>query len=105
MTATLVTTNLAGGFAHRTLFERLFTVLQAWGHREQPPTVPGLVRRGGGRSCAPLGLHQGAAGHRSAARDGEAPPDSVPVLSATDVLTGEEVVLREGGRIVDRRVD
>ncbi|MFM9630271.1 hypothetical protein ACKI10_21950 [Streptomyces galilaeus] len=40
----------------RTLFERLFTVLQASTHREQLPTVPELVRREVGRSCAPLGL-------------------------------------------------
>ncbi|MGN9816457.1 hypothetical protein ACTMUQ_14100 [Streptomyces sp. SD11] len=41
----------------RTLFERLFTVLQASAHREELPTVPELVRREVGRSCAPLGLH------------------------------------------------
>ncbi|MFJ5259828.1 hypothetical protein ACIQAC_05035 [Streptomyces sp. NPDC088387] len=41
----------------RTLFERLFTVLQASAHREELPTVPELVRREAGRSCAPLGLH------------------------------------------------
>lgn len=41
----------------RTLFERLFTVLQASTHREQLPTVPELVRREAGRSCAPLGLY------------------------------------------------
>jgi hypothetical protein len=41
----------------RTLFERLFTVLQASAHREQLPTVPELVRREVGRSCAPLGLY------------------------------------------------
>ncbi|WP_327715596.1 hypothetical protein OG381_08985 [Streptomyces sp. NBC_00490] len=41
----------------RTLFERLFTVLQASTHREQLPTVPELVRREVGRSCAPLGLY------------------------------------------------
>ncbi|MFJ4788466.1 hypothetical protein [Streptomyces sp. NPDC088794] len=41
----------------RTLFERLFTVLQASAHREQLPTVPELVRREAGRSCAPLGLY------------------------------------------------
>lgn len=42
----------------RTLFERLFTVLQASTHREQLPTVPELVRREVGRSCAPLGLYE-----------------------------------------------
>ncbi|MFH8691271.1 hypothetical protein ACH4EC_30930 [Streptomyces anulatus] len=41
----------------RTLFERLFTVLQASAHREQLPTVPELVRREVDRSCAPLGLY------------------------------------------------
>lgn len=41
----------------RTLFERLFTVLQASAHREELPTVPELVRREVGRSCAPLGLY------------------------------------------------
>ncbi|WP_020138506.1 hypothetical protein [Streptomyces sp. 351MFTsu5.1] len=41
----------------RTLFERLFTVLQTSTHREQLPTVPELVGREVGRSCAPLGLH------------------------------------------------
>ncbi|MDX3630425.1 hypothetical protein PV728_08925 [Streptomyces europaeiscabiei] len=41
----------------RTLFERLFTVLQASTHREQLATVPELVRREAGRSCAPLGLY------------------------------------------------
>ncbi|MEU5892185.1 hypothetical protein ABZ835_35925 [Streptomyces sp. NPDC047461] len=41
----------------RTLFERLFTVLQASTHREQLPTVPELVRREVDRSCAPLGLY------------------------------------------------
>lgn len=41
----------------RTLFERLFTVLQASAHREHLPTVPELVRREVGRSCAPLGLY------------------------------------------------
>ncbi|MFJ6294807.1 hypothetical protein ACIQJX_15780 [Streptomyces griseoviridis] len=40
----------------RTLFERLFTVLQASTHREELPTVPELVRHEVGRSCAPLGL-------------------------------------------------
>ncbi|MGC5562225.1 hypothetical protein ACPYPG_05205 [Streptomyces sp. FR-108] len=41
----------------RTLFERLFTVLQASAHREELPTVPELVRREVGRGCAPLGLY------------------------------------------------
>ncbi|MER6133044.1 hypothetical protein [Streptomyces sp. NPDC001815] len=41
----------------RTLFERLFSVLQASTHREQLPTVPELVRREVDRSCAPLGLY------------------------------------------------
>ena len=41
----------------RTLFERLFVVLQASVRREDLPTVPELVRREVGRSCAPLGLH------------------------------------------------
>ncbi|GHC73105.1 hypothetical protein [Streptomyces flavofungini] len=41
----------------RTLFERLFTVLQTSAHREELPTVPELVRREVGRSCAPLGLY------------------------------------------------
>ncbi|MFD5403222.1 hypothetical protein [Streptomyces griseorubiginosus] len=41
----------------RTLLERLFTVLQASTHREHLPTVPELVEREVGRSCAPLGLH------------------------------------------------
>ncbi|PSM42452.1 hypothetical protein C6Y14_14620 [Streptomyces dioscori] len=41
----------------RTLFERLFTVLQASAHREELPAVPELVRREVGRSCAPLGLY------------------------------------------------
>ncbi|MFD0306152.1 hypothetical protein [Streptomyces sp. NPDC127119] len=41
----------------RTLFERLFTVLQASAHREELPTAPELVRREVGRSCAPLGLY------------------------------------------------
>ncbi|WP_313751543.1 hypothetical protein [Streptomyces parvus] len=41
----------------RTLFERLFTVLQTSAHREQLPTVPELVRREVDRSCAPLGLY------------------------------------------------
>nr|WSX75295.1 hypothetical protein OH826_16155 [Streptomyces sp. NBC_00899] len=41
----------------RTLFERLFTVLQSSAHREELPAVPELVRREAGRSCAPLGLY------------------------------------------------
>ena len=41
----------------RTLFERLFTVLQASAHREELPAVPELVRREVGRSCAPFGLY------------------------------------------------
>ncbi|MGW2048975.1 hypothetical protein ACWCPF_27880 [Streptomyces sp. NPDC001858] len=41
----------------RTLFERLFVVLQSSSRREELPTVPDLVRREVGRSCAPLGLH------------------------------------------------
>ncbi|MFJ1786996.1 hypothetical protein ACIOML_22095 [Streptomyces anulatus] len=41
----------------RTLFERLFTVLQSSAHRERLPTVPELVRREVDRSCAPLGLY------------------------------------------------
>ncbi|MDQ0776391.1 hypothetical protein QF026_004857 [Streptomyces aurantiacus] len=41
----------------RTLFERLFVVLQSSVRREELPTVPELVRREVGRSCAPLGLH------------------------------------------------
>ncbi|WP_326770388.1 hypothetical protein OG978_42180 (plasmid) [Streptomyces sp. NBC_01591] len=41
----------------RTLFERLFVVLQSSVRREGLPTVPELVRREVGRSCAPLGLH------------------------------------------------
>lgn len=40
----------------RTLFERLFVVLQSSVRREGLPTVPELVRREVGRSCAPLGL-------------------------------------------------
>lgn len=40
----------------RTLFERLFTVLQSSVRREGLPAVPELVRREVGRSCAPLGL-------------------------------------------------
>jgi hypothetical protein len=41
----------------RTLFERLFVVLQSSARREELPTVPELVGRETGRSCAPLGLH------------------------------------------------
>ncbi|MFI6247444.1 hypothetical protein [Streptomyces sp. NPDC051016] len=41
----------------RTLFERLFVVLQSSARREELPTVPELVSREVGRSCAPLGLH------------------------------------------------
>ncbi|MEU6227905.1 hypothetical protein [Streptomyces sp. NPDC047042] len=41
----------------RTLFERLFTVLQSSAHREELATVAELVARETGRSCAPLGLH------------------------------------------------
>jgi hypothetical protein len=41
----------------RTLFERLFVVLQSSTRREELPTVPELVGRETGRSCAPLGLH------------------------------------------------
>ncbi|MEU3615469.1 hypothetical protein ABZ725_24520 [Streptomyces sp. NPDC006872] len=41
----------------RTLFERLFVVLQSSSRREELPTVPDLVQREVGRSCAPLGLH------------------------------------------------
>jgi hypothetical protein len=41
----------------RTLFERLFTVLQSSAHRDELPMVPELVRREVGRSCAPLGLY------------------------------------------------
>lgn len=40
----------------RTLYERLFTVLQTSAHREELPAVPELVRREVARSCAPLGL-------------------------------------------------
>ncbi|MER8235860.1 hypothetical protein [Streptomyces sp. NPDC094049] len=40
----------------RTLFERLFVVLQSSSRREELPTVPELVAREAGRSCAPLGL-------------------------------------------------
>ncbi|WP_457518339.1 hypothetical protein [Streptomyces sp. TE33382] len=41
----------------RTLFERVFAALQASARREELPTVPELVRREAGRSCAPLGLY------------------------------------------------
>ncbi|MGH1553077.1 hypothetical protein ACRAWF_16840 [Streptomyces sp. L7] len=41
----------------RTLFERLFVVLQSSARREELPTVPELIRREVGRSCAPLGLY------------------------------------------------
>ncbi|WP_427924707.1 hypothetical protein [Streptomyces sp. cg40] len=41
----------------RTLFERLFVVLQSSSRREELPTVLELVRREVGRSCAPLGLY------------------------------------------------
>ena len=41
----------------RTLFERIFVVLRASARREELPTVPELVQREVGRSCAPLGLH------------------------------------------------
>ncbi|WP_416955287.1 hypothetical protein [Streptomyces sp. Agncl-13] len=41
----------------RTLFERLFVVLQSSARREELPTVPELVGREVGRSCAPLGLY------------------------------------------------
>ncbi|MFF2324823.1 MULTISPECIES: hypothetical protein [unclassified Streptomyces] len=41
----------------RTLFERLFVVLQSSARREELPTVPELVGREAGRSCAPLGLY------------------------------------------------
>lgn len=41
----------------RTLFERLFVVLQSSARREELPTVPELVSLEVGRSCAPLGLH------------------------------------------------
>lgn len=40
----------------RTLFERLFVVLQSSSRREELPAVPELVAREPGRSCAPLGL-------------------------------------------------
>ncbi|MCX4763976.1 hypothetical protein OG562_24040 [Streptomyces sp. NBC_01275] len=41
----------------RTLFERLFVVLQSSARREELPTAPELVGREAGRSCAPLGLY------------------------------------------------
>ncbi|GAA3900908.1 hypothetical protein GCM10023084_61700 [Streptomyces lacrimifluminis] len=41
----------------RTLFERLFTVLQSSAHREELAPVAELVARETGRSCAPLGLY------------------------------------------------
>lgn len=41
----------------RTLFERLFVVLQSSARRGELPTVPELVGREVGRSCAPLGLY------------------------------------------------
>ncbi|MFJ5307254.1 hypothetical protein [Streptomyces sp. NPDC088350] len=41
----------------RTLCERLFVVLQSSARREELPTVPELVGREVGRSCAPLGLY------------------------------------------------
>ncbi|MES5823755.1 hypothetical protein [Streptomyces sp. RG80] len=41
----------------RTLFERLFVVLQSSARREELPTVPELVGGEVGRSCAPLGLY------------------------------------------------
>lgn len=41
----------------RTLFERIFVVLQTSTQREDLPTVPELVQREVGRSCAPLGLY------------------------------------------------
>ncbi|MEI5519589.1 hypothetical protein WB401_07090 [Streptomyces brasiliscabiei] len=40
----------------RTLFERLFVVLQSSARRDELPMVPELVAREVGRSCAPLGL-------------------------------------------------
>ncbi|WP_371657546.1 hypothetical protein [Streptomyces sp. NBC_00280] len=40
----------------RTLFERLFTVLQSSAHREELAPVAELVAREADRSCAPLGL-------------------------------------------------
>ncbi len=41
----------------RTLFERLFVVLQSSARREELPPVPELAARETGRSCAPLGLY------------------------------------------------
>lgn len=41
----------------RTVFERLFVVLQASSRREDLPAVPDLVRSEVSRSCAPFGLH------------------------------------------------
>jgi hypothetical protein len=41
----------------RSLFERLFVVLQSSAHRDTLPTVAELAARETGRSCAPLGLH------------------------------------------------
>ncbi|MER5302781.1 hypothetical protein ABT039_25410 [Streptomyces lasiicapitis] len=41
----------------RSLFERLFVVLQSSSRREELPTVPDLVQREVARSCAPLGLY------------------------------------------------
>ncbi|MCL2551558.1 MAG: hypothetical protein FWE75_05400 [Actinomycetia bacterium] len=40
----------------RTLFERIFVVLQSSARRDELPAVPMLVEREVGRSCAPLGL-------------------------------------------------
>lgn len=41
----------------RSLFERLFVVLQSSARREELPTARELVEREAGRSCAPLGLY------------------------------------------------
>lgn len=41
----------------RTVFERLFVVLQSSARRDELPAVPELVAREAGRSCAPLGLY------------------------------------------------
>ncbi|MFF6954983.1 hypothetical protein [Streptomyces sp. NPDC008317] len=41
----------------RTLFERLFVVLQSSARRDELPAVPDLVDREVGRGCAPLGLY------------------------------------------------
>ncbi|MER6562410.1 hypothetical protein ABT300_32680 [Streptomyces sp. NPDC001027] len=41
----------------RSLFERLFVVLQSSAHRDALPTVAELAAREARRSCAPLGLH------------------------------------------------